>query len=156
MASVNPIPDNYHRITPYLYIRGAAKAIAYYKDVFGATESGPPLTQPDGSIGHAEIKIGDSTLMISDENAEMGANSPQTIGGTPIGLVVYVTDCDAVAKKAVAAGGTLTREPEDQFYGDRAATIIDPFGFVWNIHTHIEDVTMEQMGERMAAMESAG
>lgn len=156
MTNVNPIPDNYHRVTPYLYIRGAAQAIAFYKSVLGATEKGPPMTQPDGTIGHAEIMIDDSTIMLSDEAPEMGARSPQAIGGTPIGLVVYVEDCDAVTRKAVEAGATMTQEPADQFYGDRTASITDPFGFVWHIHTHIEDVSAEQMQERVEAMATAG
>jgi PhnB protein len=107
---------------------------------------------PDGRIGHAEIMIGDATIMLADENPDMGATSPKTVGGTPIGLVVYVTDCDAVTKQAATAGATIVREPSDQFYGDRAAGIEDPFGFRWDIHTHIEDVTPEEMERRMAAM----
>ncbi len=155
MANVNPIPDTYHRVTPYLYLRGAARAIDFYKKVFDATVKGPPMTGPDGKIGHAEIMIGDSTVMLADENPQMGAASPQTVGGAPVGFVVYVADCDAVTKKAAEAGATVVREPADQFYGDRAATIMDPFGYRWDLHSHIEDVSPEEMERRMAAMAPA-
>jgi PhnB protein len=155
MANVNPIPDTYHRVTPYLHIRGAAQAIDFYRRVFDAAPKGPPMQGPDGKIGHAEIMICDSTVMLADEMPDMGAPSPETVGGTPMSLVVYVADCDAVTKKAADAGATVERQPEDQFYGDRAATIRDPFGFRWDIHTHVEDVSPEEMGRRMAAMAPA-
>ena len=139
-------------ITPYITVKGAAKAIEFYKKAFGAVETMPPMTGPDGSIAHAEIKIGDSPIMLSDENPAMGARSPQALGGSPISLLLYVEDCDALTKQAVAAGATIRREPSDQFYGDRASTIEDPFGFAWDIHTHTEDVSPEEMERRMAAM----
>jgi PhnB protein len=146
------IPDGYHTVTPYLYINGAAKAIKFYKEAFGAVETMPPMTGPDGAIAHAEIKIGDSPIMLSDENADMGALSPRSVGGAPFAILLYVDDCDGLTKQAVAAGATVVREPSDQFYGDRASTIADPFGFSWDIHTHTEDVSPEEMERRMAAM----
>jgi PhnB protein len=152
MANVQAIPDGYHTATPYLYPRGAADAIAFYKKAFGAVEKMPPMIGPDGKIGHAEITIGDSTFMLSDENAEMGAKSPQQLGGSPISIVLYLPDCDAATKQAVAAGATVVMEPADQFYGDRASTLEDPFGFQWHIHTHIEDVEPDEMERRMSAM----
>jgi PhnB protein len=156
MANVNPIPEGYHTATPYLYIRGAAEAIAFYKKAFGAVEAMPPMTGPDGKIGHAEIMIGNSHIMLADESPDMGSRSPQTLGGTPIGILLYLPDCDATTKRAVAAGAKIEREPSDQFYGDRASTINDPFGFRWDIHTHIEDVAPDEMERRMAAMAPAG
>jgi PhnB protein len=156
MANVNPVPEGYHTTTPYLYIRGAADAIAFYKKAFGAVEMMPPMTGPDGKIGHAEIKIGDSPIMLADESPDMGAKSPKTLGGTPVGILLYLADCDAVTKRAVDAGATIEREPSDQFYGDRASTVMDPFGFQWHIHTHIEDVAPDEMERRMAAMAPAG
>ena len=146
------IPDGYHTVTPYLYISGAARAIEFYRKAFGAVETMPPMTGPDGSIAHAEIKIGDSPIMLSDENPDMGARSPKSVGGSPFAILLYVDDCDALTKQAVAAGAKITREPADQFYGDRASTLEDPFGFSWDIHTHTEDVSPEEMERRMAAM----
>jgi PhnB protein len=156
MAKIDFKPEGYHTATPYLAIRGAADAIAFYKKAFGAREAGPPMTGPDGKIGHAEITIGDSRIMLSDEAPDMGAKSPKALGGTPISIVLYVADCDATTKQAVAAGATVTREPADQFYGDRAASLEDPFGFQWHLHTHIEDVTPEEMQRRMEALAPAG
>jgi PhnB protein len=156
MATVKPIPDRYHTITPYLYIKGAAEAIKYYEKVFGATES-VAMPGPGGKIMHAELKIGDSIVMLAEENRAMGALIPATLGGSPFLLHIYVTDVDAVTKKAVDAGAKLIRPVKDQFYGDRTGTVIDPFGHVWNIGTHVEDVSPDEMRKRMAAMsQSAG
>ena len=150
MATVKPMPDGYHSVTPYLIISGASDAIDFYKKAFGATET-VRMPGPDGKIGHAEILIGNSMIMLADENPEMGARSVQTIGGSPISIVLYVEDCDAFTGKAVAAGARITRPVEDQFYGDRAGTVADPFGLEWHIHTHTEDVSPEEMQRRMAA-----
>ena len=147
---VRPIPPGYHSVTPYLAIRKAAKAIDFYKRAFGASE-GYRLETPDGSIAHAEIRIGDSPVMLCDENPEMGAKSPQTLGGTPANLFLYVEDVDAAFKKAVAAGATATMPPADMFWGDRYGKLVDPFGHEWSLATHTEDLTPEQIGERARA-----
>ena len=151
MANVQPIPEGYHSLTPYLIVAGAARAIEFYKSVFGATER-MRLGGPDGKIGHAELEIGDSLIMLADEHPEMGALAPPTVGGTPVGLHVYVADVDAVAAKAVAAGATLKRPVENQFYGDRLGSLIDPFGHLWHISTHVEDVSPDEIARRAAAM----
>jgi PhnB protein len=142
------IPDGYHSLQPYLYFKNAADAIAFYAKAFGATER---MRMPDqkGRIMHAEINLGDSCIMMADENADMGAYSPEHYGGAPMSLVLYVEDCDAVYKKALAAGAKSLREPADQFYGDRTAGLADPFGFHWYIGTHIKDVSMEEMQQHM-------
>jgi len=150
MASkVKPIPDGYHSLTPYLYIKGAAKAIEFYKKAFGATELFR-MDGPGGQVGHAEIKIGDSALMLADENPGMGALSPQTVGGCPMSILIYVEDVDAVFKQAVAAGATVKDEVTDKFYGDRMGGVTDPFGFTWYLGTHVEDVSPEEMQKRAA------
>jgi PhnB protein len=143
-----PIPDGYHSLQPYLYFKNAADAIAFYAKAFGATER---MRMPDkkSRIMHAEINLGDSCIMMADENADMGAYSPEHYGGAPMSLVLYVEDCDAVYKKALAAGAKSLREPADQFYGDRTAGVADPFGFHWYIGTHIKDVSMEEMQQQM-------
>jgi PhnB protein len=149
---MKPIPDGYHTLTPYLFIRGAADAIEFYKKAFGAIELFR-MPRPDGRVGHAEIKIGDSPIMLADEHAEMGARSPQTVGGCPMLLHLYVPDVDALFAQAVAAGATVKRPIENQFYGDRSGGLEDPFGFTWYLATHIEDVSPEEMKRRL---ESAG
>jgi PhnB protein len=149
-TKAKPIPDGYHTVTPYLYIRGAAAAIEFYKKAFGAVEL-YRFPGSDGKVGHAEIKIGDSPIMLADENVDMGAISPQTIGGTPFGIMLYVEDVDAVFNRAVAAGAEQIRAVADQFYGDRTGGLKDPFGFQWWIATHIEDVPHEEMEERAKA-----
>lgn len=149
MSTVKAIPEGYHSITPYLFIRGADKAIDYYKNVFGAKER-MRMPGQKGQVMHAELEIGDSVLMLAEENPQIGANSPQTIGGTPSTLHVYVQDVDATTNKAVKAGAKLVREVKDQFYGDRSGSIRDPFGHLWSIATHIEDVSPEEMQRRMA------
>jgi PhnB protein len=149
--AVKYIPEGYHNATPYLIIKGAARAIDFYKQVFGATEL-MRFPGPGGSIGHAEIKIGDSPIMLADEAPQMGYRSPQSIGGTPVSLMLYVQDVDKVVDRAVKAGARLERPVADQFYGDRNGTIQDPFGHVWTIGTHKEDVSPEEMQRRAAAM----
>lgn len=148
---VNPIPEGYHTATPYLIVRDAAAALEFYKKAFGATELFRMPT-PDGKVGHAEIKIGDSHLMVADEMPEMGYVSPQTIGNSPISIMLYVEDADAMAEQAIAAGATVVRPMRDEFYGDRTGSFTDPFGHQWHISTHIEDVTPEEVGKRLEAM----
>jgi PhnB protein len=150
MSNVKPIPEGYHSLTPYLFVRNAAGAIEFYKNVFGATET-MRMPGPNGQIMHAELKIGDSTVMLSDENPQMGALSPQSIGGTATGLNVYIANVDAVVQKAVDAGAKLVRPVKDQFYGDRSGSVIDPFGHLWSVATHVEDVSPEEIGKRAAA-----
>ncbi len=154
-SKVQPIPAGYHTVTPYLIINGAAEALAFYQQAFGATELFRMPT-PDGKIGHAEIKIGDSPIMLADESLEMGSRSPQSYGGSPVTIMLYVEDVDTVVGRAVFAGATLQRPVKDQFYGDRSGSVKDPFGHEWHIATHTEDVSPEEMNRRMeAAMQSA-
>jgi PhnB protein len=150
-GSTKHIPEGYHSVTPYLYLGDAARAIEFYKEVFGATEI-MRMDAPGGKIGHAEIKIGDSFIMLSDECPEMDARSPQSVGGTPVGLLLYVEDVDAVVERAVATGAKLLEPLEDKFYGDRMGKVVDPFGHIWAIATHKEDVSPEEMEKRVAAM----
>ena len=150
-GKVKAIPEGYHSVTPYLIVDGAAAAIDFYKSAFGATEV-MRMPAPGGRIGHAEIKIGDSHVMLADENAEMNARSPKSVGGSPLSLLVYVENVDDTVKRAVAAGARLERAVEDKFYGDRMGAIEDPFGHQWYVGTHIEDVTPEEMKKRMSAM----
>jgi PhnB protein len=152
---VKPIPDGYHSVTAYLIVQGAAKAIDFYKKAFGATEL-MRMDGPDGKIGHAEIKVGDSPIMLADEHPEMGYRGPQALGGTPVSLLIYVPDVDSRFQQAVAAGAKVLRPLTDQFYGDRSGTLADPFGHVWTIATHKEDVSMEEMNRRMATMKPPG
>jgi PhnB protein len=149
--SVKPIPDGYHTVTPYITVRDAAAALAFYKQALGATEV-MRFDTPDGRVAHAEIQIGDSKVMLGDECPAFGNKSPHTLGGTPGGLCVYVEDCDAVFEKALATGATVMKPMEDQFYGDRSGTVIDPFGHAWTIATHKEDVSLDEMKARMAAL----
>ena len=149
--AVQPIPEGYHSVTPYLIVNGAAKALDFYAQALGAEER-MRMPGPGGKVMHAEIQIGDSVVMLADEFPEMGARSPQSIGGTPVGICLYVEDVDAVFKRAIAAGAKEERPLVNQFYGDRSGTIIDPFGHKWTIATHVEDVTPEEMGRRAAAM----
>ena len=150
MANVSPIPKGYHSITPYLVIKGAAQAIEYYKKVFGATEV-VRMNAPDGKVGHAELQVGDSRFMLADENPSMGPGhtSAATIGGSPVSLYVYLPDVDDAVKRATTDGAKLLKPVEDQFYGDRTGFIQDPFGHLWGIATHIEDVSPKDMQERM-------
>jgi PhnB protein len=152
---VKPIPEGYHSVTPYLIIRGAAEAIEFYQKSFGAIELFR-FPAPDGKIGHAEIKIGDSPIMIADEFADMGYNGPQSLGGSPVSIMLYVDDVDAVFKRAVEAGATVKEALQDKFYGDRMGTLTDPFGHRWHVATHKEDVSMEEMQRRAKAAGHGG
>lgn len=152
--AVKPIPDGYHSITPYLIIKGAAQALDFYKKAFGAKEL-LRMDGPGGAIMHAEIKIGDSPIMLADEYPDMGYVSPQALKGTPVSLLLYVEDVDSVAKQAVAAGAKELRAVQNQFYGDRSGTYADPFGHVWTIATHVEDLGDEEIRKRSAAMAGA-
>ena len=149
MANVKPIPEGYHSVTPYLIINGAAKAIDFYKKAFGATELF--RMEHEGKVGHAEIKIGDSPIMLADEQPQMGNKSPTTLGGTPVSIMIYVSDVDTTFKQAIAAGGEEQKPLKDQFYGDRSGSLKDPFGHVWHVATHKEDVSPEEMEKRLAA-----
>ena len=151
MPAVKPIPDGYPSLTPYLIVSNGAAAIDFYQKVFGARLR-MKLDAPGGRVGHAQLEIGNGLVMLADEHPEMGALAPTTIGGTPVGLHLYLEDVDAVAKKALAAGATLKRPVENQFYGDRLGTIVDPFGHIWHISTHVEDVSPEELGRRAAAL----
>jgi PhnB protein len=141
---VKTVPEGYNSVTPYMTIKNAAKAIEYYKKIFGAVEV-MRISQPDGRVGHAELKIGDSKIMICDEFPNMGARGPEAVGGTPVSIHLYIADVDDVVKRAVAAGAKATQPMQDKFYGDRAGGIIDPFGHSWYIATHTEDMSMEEM-----------
>jgi PhnB protein len=149
--AVKPIPDGYHTVTPYLIVAGAAKAIEFYKKAFGAEEL-LRFPMPDGRLGHAEIRIGDSPIMLADGCPEMGHRDPQALGGTPVSILLYVKDVDAMVPQAQAAGAKILKPLQDQFYGDRSCTLTDPFGHVWTIATHKEDVPPEEMNRRMEAM----
>ncbi|MGH8292702.1 MAG: VOC family protein [Gammaproteobacteria bacterium] len=145
---VQPIPAGYHSITPYLIINGAAAALEFYKNAFGAKEK-VRMPAPGGRIGHAEILIGTSRVMLADESPEMGHRAPQAGTAPPVSVVLYVKDVDAVFERAVSSGARVERPMENQFYGDRTATLIDPYGHRWHIHTHIEDVSPKEMQRRM-------
>jgi PhnB protein len=151
---VKPIPEGYNGVTPYLIVDGAAQAMEFYKRAFGAVETFR-MDGPEGKIGHAELKVGDSHVMLADENPAMGARGPKTVGGSPISLVLYVEDVDAVVARAVEAGAKLTRPVADQFYGDRTGGVEDPFGHAWYVATHVEDVSPEEMRKRAAAAHPA-
>ena len=150
MAQVKPIPDGYPRMTPYLIVDGAAKAIEFYKKVFGATEK-MRMPSPGGKVGHAELTLGDSMIMLADEHPEMGARAPHAYGGSAVSLMVYVPDVDATVQTAIAGGAKIVRPVENQFYGDRMGTIEDPFGHSWYVATHVEDVPPAEMAKRAAA-----
>lgn len=155
MASkVKPVPDGYHSVTAYLSIKGAARAIDFYKRALGAEEI-YRLDMPDGRIGHCELQLGDSRIMLADEMPEMPdivVRSPESLRGTSVGLNLYVPDCDALFERAVAAGAKVKRALQTQFYGDRSGTVEDPFGHVWTLSTHVEDVSPDELKRRMAAM----
>jgi PhnB protein len=156
--AVQPIPEGYNTVSPYLAVDDAEKAIAYYKKAFGAEET-VRMNGPDGRIGHAELKIGDSHIMLSDPFPASSTKPPTELGGTSASIFMYVEDVDAVVQKAVDQGATVTMEVEDQFWGDRFGSITDPFGHNWSIATHVEDLTPEEIEERgkaaMAAMASS-
>ena len=155
--SVKPIPEGYHTATPYLAVDDAAEALEYYKKAFGAKDRGR-MEAPDGKIGHAEIQIGDSLVMLSDPFPQASTRTPKELGGTTASVFLYVENVDAFVQRAVDAGATVSMEVADQFWGDRFGTITDPFGHSWSVATHIEDVPPEEMAERaktaMAAMSS--
>jgi PhnB protein len=155
--AVKPIPDGYHTVTPYLAVDDAAEAIEYYKQAFGAKER-VRMEAPGGKIGHAELEIGDSLVMLSDPFPQASTRPPKELGGTSASVFMYVEDVDAVVERAIDAGATVTMEVADQFWGDRFGSVQDPFGHLWSIATHVEDVPPEEMAERakaaMAAMSS--
>jgi PhnB protein len=155
--ATKPIPEGYHSVTPYLAIDGASEAIEFYKRAFGAKERGR-MDAPGGKIGHAELEIGDSVVMLSDALPQFATRAPTELGGTTASVFMYVEDVDAVVKQAVDAGAKVEIEVQDQFWGDRFGAVIDPFGHMWSIATHVEDVPAEEMAERakaaMAAMSS--
>jgi PhnB protein len=148
---VKPVPDGYHSAMPYLIVDGAAKALEFYTRVFGATER-MRMPGPGGKIGHAEVTIGDSVIMLADEHPEMGARGPRAFGGAAVSVVLYVPDVDRTVDAAVAAGARLLRPVADQFYGDRSGTIEDPFGHRWHVSTHKEDVPPDELARRAAAL----
>jgi PhnB protein len=151
MAKVKPIPEGYHSVTPYLIVNGAAKAIEFYKKAFGAQELFR-MDGPGGKVMHAEIKIGDSPVMLADEFPERGYRAPMAGEPAPVSLMIYVEDVDKVAAQAIAAGIKTERPVEDQFYGDRSGNFIDPFGHRWTVATHKEEVTREELERRMASL----
>jgi PhnB protein len=153
VTDVKPIPEGYPRVTPYLYIDGAAAAIDFYEKVLGAKER-MRMPGPDGKLGHAELEIGDSVVMLADEYLDMGVLGPKSVGGTPVSLHVYVDDVDAVFQAALDAGATSVRDLENQFYGDRTGQFEDPFGHRWNVATHVEDVPPDEMEKRAAEVMS--
>jgi PhnB protein len=153
--AVKPIPDGYYTATPYLVMKNAASALEFYKKAFGAEEL-MRFPMPGGRIAHAEIKIGNSPIMLADESPEMGYRGPESLGGSSVSLMLYVEDVDRSFAKAVAAGAKVTKPLKDEFYGDRAGTVTDPFGHVWTIATHKEDVSMEEMQRRMKEMKPPG
>jgi PhnB protein len=148
---VSHIPAGYHTITPYITVRGGVKALEFYKQAFGATEI-MRFQAPDGSIAHAEIEIGGSRVMLGDEMPAWGNRGPETLGGASGGLMIYLPNVDAAFARAIAAGAKEFKPVQDQFYGDRSGTVIDPFGHVWTLSTHIEDVSMDEMHRRCAKL----
>jgi PhnB protein len=149
IAKPNHVPDGYHTVTPYIIVDGAARAIGFYREAFGASEV-MRLDGPDGKIGHAELSIGESRFMLADEFPDFDAHAPRHFGGSPISLHLYVENADATMAKAIAAGATVVQPPADQFYGDRLGTIKDPFGHVWHIATRKENLTIEELRHRSA------
>jgi PhnB protein len=149
--TIQPIPAGHHSVTPYLVIKNAAAALEFYKNAFGATQS-YRLNLPDGRVGHAEIRLGDSLIMLADEFPEYGGKAPETLGGSPVNIHLYVEDVDAFFKRALAAGAKERKPVMDQFYGDRSGQLEDPFGHLWWVATHKEDVSSEELQKRVQAM----
>lgn len=149
--AIDPIPVGYHSVTPYLVVDGAAQAIEFYRRAFGAVEL-LRLEAPGGKLGHAEVRIGDSPVMLADEAPDQGAVGPKTLGGCGVSIMLYVEDADAVFARAVEAGAEVVRPLQDQFYGDRSGTLRDPFGHVWTVGSHVEDVSTEEVRRRMDAL----
>ena len=149
--AVNPIPTGYSVVTPYLIVEGAAEALRFYQRAFGAIER-LRLPGPGDTVGHAEITIDDALIMLADPFPEMGARSPQTLGGSPVSLHLYVTEVDTRFQQAIDAGATVLQPVKNQFYGDRSGMLQDPFGHVWTLATHIEEVSPEELQRRMAAL----
>jgi PhnB protein len=149
MMAVKPIPEGYHSVTPYLIVNDASAAIDFYKRAFGATEI-MRMPGPDGKVGHAEIRIGDSFIMLADEFPTMGARSAKSLGGSPVSIMIYVEDVDSVVKQALAAGAKEIRPLQNQFYGDRSGSYQDPFGLEWYLATHVEDIPPDEMERRAA------
>jgi PhnB protein len=145
--AIKPVPDGYHAVTAYLIVSEGAKAIDFYKRAFGASES-MRMSGPEGKVGHAEIRIGDSAIMLADEHPDMGYRSPLSLGGTPVSLLLYVEDVDRRFRQALDAGAKVLRPIENQFYGDRSGTLQDPFGHIWTLATRVEDVSAEEMQRR--------
>ena len=155
MATVKPIPDGYPRVTPYLHVDGASKAIEFYRTVFGAKER-MRMAAPDGRIGHAELEIGNSMIMVADEHPDMNIRGPKSVGGTPVTVLVYVEDVDRAFERALTAGAKELRPVQNQFYGDRSGQFEDPFGHQWNVATHVEDVPPDEMAKRAAKLMGGG
>jgi PhnB protein len=153
--AVKAIPDGYHSVTPYLMVEGAAKAIAFYKEAFGATEL-LRMADPSGRIGHAELRIGDSVITLADSQSGATCSSPRSLGGSSVGLMIYLDNVDTVFARAIKGGSKSVRAVTNQFYGDRSGTLEDPFGHVWTVATHVEDVSPEEIGRRVAAQKSSG
>jgi PhnB protein len=151
MAQVKPIPDGYPRVTPYLHVDGANAAIEFYSKVFGATER-MRMPAPGGKIGHAELQIGNSVIMLADEFPDMNVRGPKAFGGTPVTVMVYVEDVDQAFARAIKGGAKEVRPVMDQFYGDRSGEFEDPFGHRWNVATHVEDVPPDEMAKRAATV----
>ena len=149
--AVRHIPEGYTTVTPYLIVEGASQAIEFYKRAFGASEI-MRFPAPDGRVAHAELQIGSSRVMLADEQPERGYRSPQSFGGSGSGIMLYLDDVDVVFSRALQAGAKALEQVKDQFYGDRTGTLVDPFGHWWTVATHVEDVSMDEMQRRMAAM----
>jgi PhnB protein len=151
----DPVPEGYPRVMPYLIVDGGSEAIDFYTQVLGASER-VRMPGPDGRLGHAELQFGDSVIMLADENPEMGARGPRSVGGSPVTIHVYVDDVDDTFERALQAGATALQPLEDRFYGDRAGQLEDPFGHHWSLATHVEDVPPEEMSRRAAEMMETG
>jgi PhnB protein len=151
----NPVPPGYRTVTPYLIVKGAAEAIEFYKHAFGATEM-LRMADPQGRVGHAELRIGDSVIMLADEHPSMGYRSPRSLGGSSVSILLYLPDVDTVFERALKTGARSQRPVMNQFYGDRSGTLEDPFGHLWTVATHVEDVAPEEMRRRAEAAMQAG